>query len=254
MSPPVRKKKKYQKIPVKGVFIAVLMILSIGAIIYYLKGQLSKQPNSFKKNEYLVRGVDLSHHNPIINWSELRGHGVSFVYMKATGGVSHKDRNYAYNYEAVKKSGLKAGTYHFYLFAASGKEQARHFINIAKCESGDMFPAIDVEHSQHNLYSKDTVYIKRVVDELKVLENELYEYYGCHPLIYTNKECYNLYVKDNFPSNYIWMCDLREEPSYVKDWVIWQFSHKGQLEGVDGNVDLNYFRYAHNELYKFLIP
>jgi len=249
-----KKKKKNIADKLKILFIVFLLALSVFAVLFYFIRIKWQEPTNFNKEKFQVRGVDLSHHNPIINWSELQGHNISFAYLKATGGVSHLDRNYPYNYKAVKDNRIRVGSYHFYLFAASGKEQARHFINTAKCEQGDLLPAIDVEHSPDNPYSKDTAFVSIVVNELKILENELYEYYGYHPVIYTNKDCYKLYVKDNFPSNYIWMCDLHKEPSDIDNWIIWQFSHKGQLEGVDSELDLNYFRYSYDQINKILIP
>ena len=54
----------------------------------------------------------------------------------------------------------------------------------------------------------------------------MYEYYGVRPIIYTNKDCYKLYIKNHFPENLIWMSDLHNEPN-LKDynWIFWQFSH-----------------------------
>ena len=248
-----RKNKKKISIFSKIVFVGVIVAL-IATVLYLFYLRRYNQETTFDKNYYTVRGVDLSHHNPIINWDDVRDQNLSFVYIKATGGVSHKDRNYIYNYNAAKKSGIKVGSYHFYLFAASGKEQAQHFIRTAKCESGDLFPAIDVEHSSDNPQSNDTAYVNIVIRELKVLENELYEYYGVRPIIYTNKQCYRLYVKDNFTDNPLWICDLQGEPSGIDNWIIWQFSHKGELPGVAGDIDLNYYRYPYEQLNKILMP
>jgi len=253
---PVKKRKKTNNPTdrvIKVIIISVIAI-SVFAICYYLLIHSKKESSTFDKTKFTVRGVDISHHNPIIDWNEVHEQNIGFVYMKATGGISHLDRNYIYNYKAAKDKGIKAGSYHFYLFAASGEEQARHFIRTAKCESGDLYPAIDVEHSPDNPYSQDTAYISIVINELKVLENELYEYYGVHPLIYTNRDCHKLYINNNFPDNMIWMCDLDIEPSDIDNWIIWQFSHKGELPGVAGNIDLNYFRYTYDQLPKILIP
>ncbi|GAB6012358.1 glycoside hydrolase family 25 protein [Viscerimonas tarda] len=248
-----RKKKNKTRRSVNWVILGVIAI-SILAVGYYIYVKKFKQATSFNKVGFTVRGVDLSHHNPIIDWSEVTGQNIGFVYMKATGGVSHKDRNYLYNYKSAKKSNIKAGSYHFYLFAASGKKQAQHFIKTARCESGDLLPAIDVEHSPDNPHSHDTVYTQLVVKELKALENELYEYYGVHPVIYTNKQCYGLYIKDYFFDNPLWICDLSAEPSGIDNWMIWQFSHKGKLDGIKGDIDLNYYRYSYEELNKILMP
>ena len=109
----------------------------------------------------MIRGVDVSHHNGYINWAQLKNEGIAFAYIKATEGVSHRDRSYKDNYLSAKEGDIKRGTYHFYTFGLDGKMQAQHFIRHAKVGSADMIPAIDVEHSPASKYSNDKNYIKR---------------------------------------------------------------------------------------------
>ncbi|MFR9166215.1 MAG: glycoside hydrolase family 25 protein [Dysgonomonas sp.] len=225
----------------------------LSAFIFFSKYK-NNISNEFDRQEFTVKGVDLSHHNPIIDWATVSDQDISFVYLKATGGVKHLDRNYPYNYKSAKSNNLRTGSYHFYLFGVSGRKQARHFINTAKVETGDLIPAIDIEHSGDNPYSKDSTYNNLVIAELKNLENALYEYYGVRPILYTNRECYKLYVQNNFSENYIWLCDLKNKPSDINNWIIWQFSHTGKLGEVKENIDLNYFRYSHDQLNKILMP
>lgn len=237
-----------------GVFLSVLIIG------YIILKKMYPEFDSFSDGgyaaKYVVHGVDLSHHNPIIDWSIAADKNITFGYIKATEGTDHLDRNYPYNYKQAKENGIKIGAYHFYTFGVSGLQQANHFIKTAQCKKGDLIPAIDVEHSKSNVYSKDTSYIALVVKELKNLEAKLYSHYGVHPVIYTNKDCYTLYVKNNFPENPIWMCDLHKEPSdkEMKNWIIWQFSHSGKIEGIEEKLDLNYFRYSFSDLKKYMLP
>lgn len=232
--------------------VLVLCLVLVG--LFIVKDYLSES-ETFDSDKYFVKGIDVSHHNPILNWNSVLEQNITFAYLKATEGNSHLDRNYPYNYELAREANVKVGSYHFYTFALSGKEQADHFLKTAKFNSGDLIPAIDVEHSPANPYSKDKKYVALVVNELKVLENELYEHFGVHPIIYTNRDCYKLYIKGNFGDNIIWMCDLQNEPSKDLDkWRIWQFSHKGELPGIDGHVDLNYYRYSFNEFKELLLP
>lgn len=234
---------------------AILVVVFI-ALAYHRYRQHSQADTFAKSNKYSVRGVDVSHHNPILNWKEVESQNIQFAYIKATEGLTHEDRNYPYNYKLAKESNVKIGAYHFYSFGVSGRDQAKHFIRIAQCQQGDLIPAIDVEHSPSNPYTKDTAYFNMVVSELSVLENELYEYYGVHPLIYTNMDCYKLYIKKYFPDNLIWISNPNEEPNDedVKNWVIWQFTHKGELPGIAGDVDFNYFRYQYDRLNEISIP
>lgn len=253
----VRRKKRSSKTDsTKKIAISMLVFTVAGILAFIIYNKYwGEEPNKFYSDKYVVKGIDVSHHNPILNWEMVMEQDISFAYIKATEGITHEDRNYIYNYDLAKKTNVKVGSYHFYTFGLSGIEQARHFIKKAKCRKGDLIPAIDVEHSPANPYSKDEKYIALVVSELKILENALYEHYGVHPVIYTNKDCYKLYVKKNFPDNLIWMCDLHNEPSDdVTNWRIWQFSHKGNLPGIDGDIDLNYYRYSFDQFKELLLP
>jgi lysozyme len=83
----------------------------------------------------------------------------------------------------------------------------------------------------------------------------MYNHYGLHPIIYTNKDCYKLYIQDKFPNNLIWMSDLHNEPNTKEnEWVIWQFSHTGKINGAIGDIDLNYFRYSYRQFNELLMP
>lgn len=247
-------RKKATKFEPKRLILPFVIAACLCVVAFFIIKDYFGESESFDSSKYFVKGVDVSHHNPILNWESVLEQNITFAYIKATEGTSHEDRNYPYNYDLARETNIKVGSYHFYTFGLSGKEQARHFLKIARFNAGDMLPAIDVEHSPANP-CKDKDYIEVVVSELKVLEKELYEHFGIHPVIYTNKDCYKLYIKDNFPDNLIWMCDLHNEPSGdVKNWRIWQFSHKGELPGVDGDIDLNYYRYSFQEFKELLLP
>lgn len=248
-----RKKRIAKKARRRYILLALFCVLvAIGAYVGFKKFLPASDP--FMSDKYFVKGIDVSHHNPILNWDAAMEDGISFAYIKSTEGTTHIDRNYIYNYELAKSTNIKVGAYHFYSFAISGKEQAQHFIANSKFEKGDMIPVIDVEHSPVNPFSKDDKYVALVVSELKILENELYQYLGVHPLLYTNKDCYKLYIKGNFTNNMIWMCDLDKEPAEDVNWRIWQFSHKGKLRSINEDVDLNYYRYSFDKFEELLLP
>lgn len=246
-----KKSKKRLKLIVS---LATLAIVSFSLSYFYFK-KLNRFDTFDESNKYSVRGIDVSHHNPILNWAEIKVQNIHFAYIKATEGITHDDRNYKFNYKLAKDNNVKIGSYHFYSFGVSGREQAKHFIEIAECNSGDLIPAIDVEHSLANPYSKDSAFVQTVIKELKILEDVLYEHYGVHPMIYTNLNCYELYIKDYFPDNLIWISSLSKEPDEnINNWVIWQFSHNGELSAHNGKFDLNYFRYGIERLNEICLP
>jgi len=251
----VRRKAKKKDIDSRKIVLYLSLVLFLGLIIFFIIKDYYDEPETFDSGKYFVRGIDVSHHNPILDWNVVREHDIHFAYLKATEGITHEDRNYPYNYDSARKANVIVGTYHFFSFSLSGEEQAGHFLNKAKFSAGDMIPAIDVEHSPANVYNKDKAIIANIVKELKIFEKKLYEHFGVHPVIYTNRDCYKHYINANFPDNPIWICDLHNEPKDdLTNWRIWQFSHKGELPGIDGHIDLNYYRYSYNEFKELLIP
>lgn len=247
----MRKKKRYKKQTTLILLVSLVLVSSVFLVVIDAIKKTSRDKyHSFHDNKYshkyVIRGVDVSHHNGYINWAQLKNEGIAFAYLKATEGLSHIDKNYNSNYRASKQSDIKRGAYHFYTFALDGAMQAKHFIRHAKVESSDLIPAIDVEHSPSNMYSNDKNYIAKVIDELQKMEQTMFDHYGIRPIIYTNSDCYKLYIKGRFTENLIWMSDLHNEPRMTdNEWIIWQFSHTGKLNGAEGDIDLNYFRYSY---------
>lgn len=240
------------------IIIGIVLALTFAAIGYYVFKKFYPEYSNFGDTgydyKYEIRGIDLSHHNEVVNWRILKDKNIAFAYLKVTEGKTLRDKEYESNYKLAKENGICVGTYHFFSFKSSGEEQAKHFIREAICRKGDMRPTIDFEHSHANKYSRKKEIKDSVIQNLKVFERALSKHYGCYPIIYTNKECYELYIKDNFPHNPIWICDLTGEPKDdIKNWVIWQFSHKGKMKGFIGHVDLNYYRYSSEKFQELIM-
>lgn len=193
--------------------------------------------------EYEVRGVDVSSYQGIIHWPTLSSQGISFAFIKATEGSTHKDPFFAYNWKEAKKTHLRVGAYHFMSFETPGETQAKNFIETVGKKGGDLPPVVDVELygdfiSHHP--SKEHVH-KILTPLLEELEKE----YGQEPIIYTTRHLYEKYISGHY-DNDIWIADLTLTPGLPdgEDWVFCQYSFEGVLEGYKGKVpyiDLNVF-------------
>ena len=69
------------------------------------------------------------------------------------------------------------------------------------------------------------------------------EVFGKRPMIYTGKNFYNRYFADTNFRKYLFMiaCYTVDEPELDNndDYIIWQYTCKGRVDGVRGNVDIS---------------
>lgn len=185
--------------------------------------------------EYPVRGIDISAHNGDIDFKLLAGAGVDFAYIKATEGTDFIDRNYLRNALGLARAGIPAGAYHFFRFDTDGEMQAWNFLRALRGRDFRLAPAIDLEEwSNPEGYTTRQI-LKELKAMLAILRAE-----GITPVIYTNKDGYNRFVKDNLEDYPLWICSFSDPPLPASaHWQIWQFSHRGTLPGIRGYVDLN---------------
>lgn len=57
-----------------------------------------------------------------------------------------------------------------------------------------------------------------------------------------------------FPDNPIWIRDILSEPNLPdgRDWLFWQYTNRGRLDGINTRVDLNAFAGSKTEFEKLL--
>lgn len=236
-------KKKELKKHKTGLWLVILAVL-IAALCAFAAGVYQGRIRLALKmaERYSVKGVDISYYQGDIDWQVLEN-GLSFVYMKATEGSSHQDIRFEENLEGALKTGLAVGAYHFFSFESSGKTQADHYIEVVGEWDGMLVPAVDVEY--YSSYEGD-IDEEAIRAELQLLLDELEAYYGCKPVIYTTMTAYRTLIEGEFTQYPLWIRNIYYQPLLGgRNWVFWQYSDKGMLEGYSGEerfIDLNVFR------------
>ena len=199
-----------------------------------------------------LHGIDVSHYQHNINWKEAsQDPKVGYVYIKATEGRDHVDATYDYNLREARRNGIKAGSYHFFRPNVSAAEQFRNFTKIVNKNNQDLIPLIDVEVTGG--VSVTTMHTC-LQEFLQLITKE----YGKKPLIYTGKNFYNKYFAPySVYKSYSFMIAqyTNNEPvlNNNDDYLIWQYTGAGSVNGVRGHVDQSRFhgRHSINEiLYK----
>ncbi len=193
---------------------------------------------------YTVHGIDISKHQGEIDWkrvSQMKKDGIqiSFAFIKATEGISRQDKRFNDNWKQSARNGLLRGAYHFYYPSRDPDQQAANFIKMVKLRKGDLPPVVDIEYSNGRS-------AKKICEGLKVFCERIEHQYSVKPIIYTNINFFNTYLKDSFDDYPLWIAGYFDHDRFYNEfntpWIIWQHSEQGKVDGISGNVDFNVFK------------
>lgn len=232
-----------------------LLALSIVAlallVTLYLLGLI--RFNYPSKDEFPIRGIDVSHHQGIIDWRKVSARDITFAFIKATEGGDFKDSRFRANWQDARKEGLVTGAYHFFTFCRPGADQAANFIASVPRVAETLAPVVDLEFvgncSQRPIKER---FIKELSEYIERIES----HYGVKPVFYTAYGFHEQYLKTEELEQYaIWIRDIFRRPKQLGHgkWVFWQYADRGRVEGIQGPVDLNVFSGSMEEFKELLI-
>ncbi|MBP5385322.1 MAG: Ig-like domain-containing protein [Lachnospiraceae bacterium] len=190
-------------------------------------------------------GIDVSKYQPSINWTSVKNSGVSFViircgYRGSSTGVLIQDPYFVSHIKGAKAAGLKVGVYFFTtaLTEAEAIEEASMCAYL--CSGyGINYPVfMDCESSNRPGYnglsaSQRTQIIQAFCNTLKSA--------GYTPGVYANKTWLTEKMNASALSGYkIWLAQYNAAgPTYNGRYDLWQYTSRGSVSGISGNVDMN---------------
>lgn len=219
-----------------GFLIAIVItaIVAVCGFIHAYRQYIANTPAMEPdKGQYPVRGIDISAHNGSIDFGKVKEAGYDFVIIKATEGTDFKDSMFVDNTRRAREAGLKVGAYHFFRFDTDGQLQAINLLHSIRNRKFDFPIVVDIERFGNPEGEQPSKIISRLATMLQHLSGN-----GIDVLLYSNKDDYDRYLRDNFGSYPLWICSFTA-PDPDINWTLWQYSHRGKVDGIDGNVDLN---------------
>jgi GH25 family lysozyme M1 (1,4-beta-N-acetylmuramidase) len=76
----------------------------------------------------MIKGIDVSHHNGVIDWPAVAAAGIEFAIIRCSYGLQLKDEMFSQNIAGAKAAGLKVGAYH-YSYALSKEDAIQEAVN-----------------------------------------------------------------------------------------------------------------------------
>ena len=201
----------------------------------------------------LFKGIDVSHHQGIIDWQKVKDSGVQFALIRACFGWDNDeqiDKQFAANVSGCEDVGLSYGLWHYSYAtcAADARREAAFFLRVIKgCKP--LFPVhFDFEEAFQVGGSKKGITYEGYSPEkqLQTIEAFLKEveaagYYGGIYMSASPLQRLLRYAPDRISRYDAWVAHVNAaKPSYSGAYGIWQHSWKGSIPGISGDVDLDY--------------
>lgn len=201
------------------------------------------------EKKILFEAPDISVHNGNVNFKAIRDAGYKQVFLRAGYGRNNVDQRYVVNAEACRNLGIPAITYWFsYALSKAMSSNEADYAIVQTEKYWDCCPiAFDLEYDTIRYAATKGVCIdKTLATDMAIEFLRRVKKAGHVPVLYLNRD---------YKINYFDMERIQREVGDVKIWYarysnsisaaelgdtdIWQYTSKGRISGVAGNVDIN---------------
>ena len=195
-----------------------------------------------------VFGIDVSHHNGKIDWKAVRNQGIKFAVMKAQyEAQSHRiDETFEYNYEQSGLNGMARGVYIYIARASIADPITDANALLAKLKKRPLEYGIwlDLEDNVLRVIGRENI------EKLAYIYSNIFKAAGYYVGIYCNYDWYKNVITDKLKKDFdFWiarypkgdrgMYNGSSSLKPAKIGVAWQYSSKGNINGIKTRVDLN---------------
>lgn len=190
-------------------------------------------------------GIDVSKWNGDIDWDKVKNAGVQYAIIRAgyrgsvTGSLV-EDPYFAANMKGTAASDIPVGVYFFTqaVNEVEAVEEASAVLSLIREYRLDYPVFIDTEGAGGNGRADG------LDPETRTLVCEAFcrtiRNAGYDAGIYASRNWYNNNLfTDRLGDYYIWLAEYRSVPLYQGYYQMWQYTSKGKIDGIDGNVDMN---------------
>lgn len=192
-----------------------------------------------------LKGIDISEHQGSIDFTKVKKDGIQFVIIRE-GRRQVDDDRFFENVKGCKNNSIPIlGVYHFCyaLDESQALAEAKYCVNnVKKAGLGkDTIIFYDFEYDTvTKAKNKGVTLTSKHCNAFTKVFCEYVEKQGYKAGIYCNNDYYNHWYDTNLLKKYVfWLADYTGEPDHT--CAIQQYTSKGKVNGINGNVDMNYY-------------
>ena len=191
-----------------------------------------------------MKGIDVSVWNGKIDWS-LAKQDIEFAILRAGFGrlTSQKDGQFENNYKGCKENNITFGVY-WYNYATTvedAKKEAQACIEVLKGKTFDMPVWYDIE--ENSVFATGKANVSKIAEAFC----EALKAAGYKVGIYSSLCTFRAYFTEEVKNKYdIWLAHVGNggyplsKTPYEGHKEMWQYSWKGTIKGIKGDVDEDY--------------
>ncbi|MDR0974929.1 MAG: glycoside hydrolase family 25 protein, partial [Ruminococcus sp.] len=216
--------------------------------LYYEDGRYNYTIDGFTSSS---TGIDVSYYAENIDWEAVKADGIDFAMIRVgyrgyLDGEINLDKRFHEYMEGAIEAGLDVGVY-FYSQAINVKEaveEAEFVIEQIKPYQLTYPVALDIEITSAENVRQNIVSGAVLNDVCEAFCSRIFEE-GYRPMVYANKRMaylkldmrricqYDFWYAEHFDA------DEPNSPTFDYDFRIWQYTDKGEVDGINTPVDLN---------------
>ena len=191
-----------------------------------------------------AQGIDVSEHQGRIDWNAVKASGIDFAILRVGFGApswgGRVDYQFNRNISECERLGIPYGVY-IYSYAFDNQQAADEASMVIDCLSGRN-PRLPV---YYDLEDKTIIADGRqsgIASRAQIFCNKISSA-GYKPGIYANLNWFNNILTDPvFKSGSWdhWIAQYNSQCHYTGSYSFWQYTSRGKVSGISGNVDMNY--------------
>lgn len=197
------------------------------------------------------KGIDVSTWQGNIDWNKVKADGIEFAMLRSSFGKENPsqqtDNKFWQNYNGAKAAGVPIGVYH-YSYATTvedAKKEADFFLSIVKGCKFEYPVAFDIEDASQMYLGK------QLITDIIMTFCERVQAAGYYVSVYTNLDWISNRIDMNRVKVFdIWLAQWSSQPTYGGSFGMWQYTSKGSVNGISGNVDMNIAYYDYPTIIK----
>lgn len=191
-----------------------------------------------------IRGIDVSAWQGKIDWGTVAAYGMDFVLLRITEAGNVIDSCFERNFSECRKHNIPVGVYKYSysMTIAEIQNEARKVVSVLNGRKLRYPVWLDLEY--HNQRTLGAESIHKMADAFR----EIVEAAGYKFGIYCNMDWYMNVICSHLRKHDFWIArypaadnGILQERLRPDFGVGWQYSSKGKVPGIDGNVDMDVF-------------